>query len=109
MIGIQGWRNYHLSASVSGRVVQAVGSSDGFYTIDLQIQTLAVGAQSVEPLHANFIRIEVLPTARRNAPLPVCKDEEIQISGKLMWDADGFLEIHPKHSDELVIIRPACP
>jgi hypothetical protein len=108
MLGIQGWRNYHLPASVSGTVVQAVGSTDGFYTIDLAIQELTVDAQPVRLLRASFIRIEVLPLARKDPPLPVCKSEEVRISGKLTWDADGFLEIHPKHSNEIVIVGHAC-
>jgi hypothetical protein len=97
MLGIQGWRDYRLGATVGGRVVHSAGSTDGLYTVDLQIERLYVENRAVLlPRSPTFIRIEVFPFVRCGAPLPVRKYEEVCISGKLMWDADGFLEIHPK-------------
>lgn len=107
-MGIQGWRNYRLPADVTGTVVHAAGSTDGFYTVDLAIEKLTVDSKPVEPLRSNFIRIEVLPFRRKSPPLPVCRGEEVRVSGQLMWDADGFLEIHPKHSNEIVILNHTC-
>lgn len=107
MLGIQGWRNYRLPARVSGKVVQAAGSSDGLYTIDLAIENLSVDGKPVRLSRPSFIRVEVFPLVRHGAPLPVCKDELVCISGKLMWDGDGFLEIHPKHPNE--ILKGTCP
>ena len=107
-MGIQGWRDYHLSARVNGTVIQAAGSTDGLYTIDLRILQLHVGDQAVVlPEHLVFIRIEVFPFVRGGAPLPVHAYDKVCISGKLMWDADGFLEIHPKNSKD--ILRRSCP
>jgi hypothetical protein len=96
MLGIQGWRDYHLRASVQGRVVQAAGSTDGLYTIDVQIDRLCVADKSAALHRPSFVRIEVFPFSRIGAPLPVTRNQNVSISGKLMWDADGFLEIHPK-------------
>jgi hypothetical protein len=107
MLGIQGWRDYHLAARVGATVVQSAGSTDGLYTIDLRIQHLNVGSQMVELLRPSFIRIEVFPSVRKGAPLPVNAGDELCIGGKLMWDGDGFLEIHPKRADE--IRRGNCP
>ena len=97
ILGLQGWRDYHLRGTARGRVVHAAGSTDGLYTIDLRIERLYIEDDSVIlPRSPNFIRVEVFPFARAGAPLPVRENEEVCISGKFMWDADGFLEIHPK-------------
>jgi hypothetical protein len=109
MLGIQGWRDYHLPANVRGTVVQAVGSSDGLYTIDLAIKQLTVDGRVVQLQRASFVRVEVLPFVRIGAPLPVCKDDEIRVSGELMWDADGFLEVHPKHAREIATVKYKSP
>jgi hypothetical protein len=108
-MGIQGWRDYHLSANVSGTVIHAAGSTDGLYTIDLQIEQLHVGVQAVSlPKYPTFIRIEVFPSKRNGAPLPVHAGEVMCISGMLMWDADGFLEIHPKSATDIMeVVNPA--
>jgi len=100
ILGIQGWRNYHLPAKVSGTVVHAAGSSDGLYTIDLEIYDLTLANQSVPLLHSSFIRVEAFPWVRFGAPLPREGDGAC-VSGKLMWDGDGFLEIHPTSSSQI--------
>lgn len=107
MLGVQGWRDYHLPARVNGLVVQSAGSSDGFYTIDLRIEQLTVKSQTVALVDVSFIRVEVLPWVREGAPLPVKKGDEVCVSGNLMWDGDGFLEIHPKRA--LEISKNKCP
>ncbi len=100
ILGIQGWRDYHLRASIEGRVVQAAGSTDGLYTIDVQVHRLCVSNTPADLNLPSFIRIEVFPFARIGAPLPVAPNQNVSISGKLMWDADGFLEIHPKNASD---------
>jgi hypothetical protein len=100
ILGVQGWRNYHLPAQVSGTVIHAAGSSDGLYTIDLEIDGLMVANQSVALFHPSFIRVEVFPWVRFGALLPR-KGEKACVSGKLMWDGDGFLEIHPGTSSQV--------
>lgn len=97
MLGIQGWRAYHLGVVAKGKVVHAAGSTDGLYTIDLGIEKLIVGQRALDPpARPNFIRIEVFPLARIGAPLPVREGDQLCVRGPLLWDGDGFLEIHPK-------------
>jgi hypothetical protein len=105
MAGIQGWRDYHLCARVQGKVVQSAGSSDGLYTIDLAVEQMTVGTRFVEVVRPSFIRIEVFPRVRKGAPLPMRQGDQACISGELMWDADGFLEIHPHLSNEIAKSR----
>lgn len=102
MLGIQGWRDYKLPASVNGFVVHAAGSTDLFYTIDVKIESLTVGSRAVNIApDKTFIRVEVLPQTRFGAPIPVAPDQRVCISGRLMWDADGFLEIHPNRAADI--------
>jgi hypothetical protein len=97
MLGIQGWRAYHLRVVAKGKVVHAAGSTDGLYTIDLGIEKLIVGQHALDPpARPIFIRIEVFPLARFGAPLPVREGDQLCVRGPLLWDGDGFLEIHPK-------------
>ena len=103
MLGIQGWRDYQLSARVVGRVVQAAGSTDLFYTIDLMVDSLRVSDENVNSRADSFIRVEVLPRVRVGAPLPVHPREVVCVSGKLMWDGDGFLEIHPSVASDIQV------
>lgn len=102
MLGVQGWRNYHVLAQVDGTVVHAASSSDGFYTIDIGVRYLVVGGDSVKLMHDSFIRVEVKPWVRKGAPLPVSENSNVCIVGSLMWDGDGFLEIHPQKAADIV-------
>ncbi len=106
MLGVQGWRNYHILAKVDGTVVHAASSSDGFYTIDIAVSHIVVGGSPVYLGHHSYIRIEVKPWVRGGAPLPVFQDSELCISGALMWDGDGFLEVHPQKAAD--IVRRSC-
>lgn len=107
MFGIQGWRNYHVRVVATGAVVQAASSTDGFYTIDIAIQRLAVDGEEIKLEHQSYIRAELKPWVRRGAPIPVAKGDDVCVSGSLMWDGDGFLEVHPRSGSE--ILRHACP
>jgi|SRR5579864_2541420 len=106
ILGIQGWKDYHLTAQVDGTVVQVAGSTDGLYTIDVSIKQLKVADRLVTLAHpSSFIRVEVFPFVRIGAHLPRHAKDSVCISGKLMWDADGFLEIHPQQA---VQIQTVC-
>jgi hypothetical protein len=110
MLGIQGWRDYHLDGTVDGEVTHAAGSSDFLYTIDLQIKQMSVQGRTIDlGESAKFLRVEVLPFVRVGAPLPVQDKEEICVSGKVVWDGDGFLEIHPRHAKYIVPCRDGQP
>jgi hypothetical protein len=101
MWGIQGWRNYHIQAQVTGIVTHAAGSTDGLYTIDVRITDLTLNHKEVSISCPSFIRIEVFPLVRFGAPLPHYPGDVVCIAGGLYWDADGFLEIHPAKSRDI--------
>jgi len=97
--GIMGWRDYHTTARVSGRVTHAATSSDGLYTIDVEILRLFVGSKQIPLDSRRFIRIEVFPGARRLIQSDLIENQDVCVTGKFMWDGDGFFEIHPKSGD----------
>ncbi len=101
MLGVQGWRNYHVLATVDGPVVQAASSSDGFYTVDIAVRHFVLGSLPVRLGQDSYLRIEIRPWVRHGAPLPVSKNNVICISGALMWDGDGFLEVHPQKATDI--------
>jgi hypothetical protein len=96
-----------MDARVSGSVTHASSSDDGFYTIDIEIDTLSVNGASAPNAKGRFIRVETLPWVRSGAPLPVTSQEPVCILGGLWWDADGFPEIHPRRSAD--VKKGFCP
>lgn len=107
MLGIQGWRNYHVRVVADGAVVQTASSTDGFYTIDIAVKHLVVDGEPVKIEHQRYIRAEVKPWVRSGASLPVSKGDDVCVSGSLMWDGDGFLEVHPRKGSD--ILNHTCP
>jgi hypothetical protein len=95
--GVQGWTDFHLPAEAHGRVLYHRTSSDGFTTIDLKLNSLQVAGETVPLPNYRFIRAEVF---RGRVPLDklVLEDVDtaIMIRGKLVWDNDGWFEIHPQ-------------
>lgn len=94
-LGIQGWHDYHMVAQADGVVEHQAGSTDGLYTIDLRLNSLTVAGTLIPLAKISYLRIEVFPRAKRGAQLPVKVGDQLCISGKFMWDGDGFFEIHP--------------
>ena len=100
-LGIQGWRDYRMAAEADGRVEQQAGSTDGLYTIDLRLNSLTVAGSAIPLTRVSYLRIEVFPSAKRGAQLPVRVGDQLCISGKFMWDGDGFFEIHPRTGEDI--------
>ena len=95
--GVQGWTDFHLGAEAHGRVLYHRTSSDGFTTIDIKLNSLEVAGAIVPLPKYRFIRAEVF---RGWVPLDKLVlddiDTAIMIRGKLVWDNDGWFEIHPQ-------------
>jgi hypothetical protein len=96
-IGILGWRDTGFSMTVSGTVVHSpVYSSDGFLTIDLRLSKIVIGGKDIPLVGERFIRAEVCvcsPGLQRNQ-FPITNDR-LAVTGRVLWDGDGFYEIHP--------------
>ena len=109
-VGIVGWTDYCVEACAVGAVVHADRSADGFYTVDLALDSFAVQGQGTELAKPRFIRAELRGRARKQAKLIPRRGENARICGELMWDHDGFLEIHPRRQPQVeVLVRPQEP
>lgn len=104
-IGIFGWTDYGYNAEATGKVVQARLSSDRFFTVDLMLKHLNVGNAAVSEACCRFIRAEVY---QGNTPVPKgvrdLSAPTVLIRGKLVWDGDGYLEIHPERAGDYRVI-----
>jgi hypothetical protein len=103
-LGIQGWKDYGLNAAARGVVVQHRISSDGLMTVDLRLLSLAVDQVAIPILGPRYIRLEIyLGKVSVNRSLLRQPGTIIRADGKLVWDTDGWFEIHPQKSGD---VRP---
>jgi hypothetical protein len=104
-LGISGWTQTGCSGSGYGKPVRdAQWSTDGFFTIDVLIQTLAIASRKetvtmLQTANPRYIRLEVEPGTRAHSVCtqnrPTAQDI-IGFSGVVLVDRDGpFYEIHP--------------
>ena len=106
-LGIFGWRDMRVDVVVVGDVKQAVVSTDHFVTVDLRLLSVIADGQPVALSSERYLRAEVcerqlaLPPSRWPRP-----GDRVRISGLLMWDGDGFLEVHPQRVSDVEILHP---
>ncbi len=119
------WDEYDLWMEAYGNVVHDAYSTDGLETIDISLNSLAAydndsySGEAKCPQHGNdvehakwsemegrkFIRAEVFPQVLvfYSGPRPQ-PGNHVVVNGRLYWDRDGFLEIHPQHGGDLRIL-----
>ena len=101
-MGIQGWKDFHLNAEAHGTVVQNQLSSDRILTVDLRLISLAVNGTPIPLPGSRFIRCEIYRgKARVDKAMLAQKDAVMVVKGKLVWDADGWFEIHPQGQSDV--------
>ena len=98
-LGISGWKQTGCTAVAVGLAVRdAQHSTDGFWTIDVALDSFAIDGQPAAGVR--FIRIEVEPHTTAH---DVCEAAAIRrgsvlhFGGRVLIDTDGqgFLEVHP--------------
>jgi hypothetical protein len=97
-LGIFGWTDTGCAARASGSPVRdAQHSTDGFWTIDVELDAFRIGNATAEP--PRFLRLEIEPGTPAH---DVCSGRQILASaalsfgGPIVVDTDGpFLELHP--------------
>jgi hypothetical protein len=99
--GISGWRETGCGADASGRPVRdAQHSTDGFWTIDVGLESFAIAAVPANLTPPKFIRLEVEPGTKAHdvcAATPVMAGMLVVFGGAVVVDTDGpFLEVHPE-------------
>lgn len=96
-IGIRGWRDYCLDVEVTGQVWQVARSWDGYETVDIALERFGSAgdpANLVAGRH-KFIRLELRRAVRKGMRRNPAPGDRVEVRGHLLWDGDGFLEVHP--------------
>lgn len=103
-LGIRGWRDYCFRVYASGQVIQAADSWDHLFTVDLKISSLSQETAPPHPISCcRYIRAELFPHVWNGINRLPAVGDSYRISGRLEWDADGFLEIHPESAADVRI------
>jgi hypothetical protein len=109
------WDQYDLWMEARGTVIHNAYSTDGLETIDIKLLSLIAfdnESYSGTPKCSwpeidgeKYIRAEVFPQVLvfyLGAEPQV--GNTVLVKGRLYWDRDGFLEIHPQHGGDLRIL-----
>jgi hypothetical protein len=105
MSGVQGWRDYGINIAIDGRVAQLADSLDGMTTADLEVRRIEMGQAIPVDAPNKFLRIEIFGYVGRHLQVAALQDRVVEVRGKLMWDGDGFLEIHPVSASDIRILK----
>jgi len=105
-MGLRGWVDLGRAVGVSGEVLHAAYSTDKFYTVDLRIRSISLDGIPLEIAGERFIRAEICMACIRlpEASWPQAGNR-VHLAGKLKWDADGFLAVHPQRPDNIEIVN----
>ena len=96
-LGIQGWKDFHLNAEARGTVVQHQLSSDRILTVDLRLISLEINGTPIPMSNGRFIRCEIYRGKVRVDKRVLARTNAVMVvKGKLVWDTDGWFEIHPQ-------------
>jgi hypothetical protein len=99
-LGISGWNDYCLQIELSGVAVQSRRSTDGFQTVDIRI----LQANDSHWRSGSYIRVEVMPSVRRGLVHIPKVGDSYRIKGEVVWDGDGWLEVHPWAASDINFI-----
>ncbi len=102
--GFRGWSDYCSEACAVGLVERGVSGIDGMYTADLALREFSVNGEPTRLDGQRFIRVEFFPSVKKKTRRLPRKGDPARICGKLMWDGDGFLEIHPRNPADVEIL-----
>ena len=104
-LGIAGWKDYHMRARAQGPVVPHQISSSGFLTVDLRLNSLTVDDVPIPIAGMKYMRLEIF-LGKVGVQKAVRHDtnEVLSADGKLVWDSDGWFEIHPQASGDVKIL-----
>jgi hypothetical protein len=105
--GFRGWTDYCSVACALGEVRHAVGGIDGMYTVDLALSAFRVNEEETHLSNQRFIRVELFLALKKHMRVLPHEGDSVRICGKLMWDTDGFLEIHPRGPEDIQFVVPA--
>jgi hypothetical protein len=107
-VGVSGWKDTGCDAEGVGVAVrEAQKSAKDFWTVDVELERLAVGSTTAPP--GRFLRIEIWPGTHGSALLQrtkLGKGTRVAFGGPFLIDEDGpFLEVHPDEDFRILAAR----
>jgi hypothetical protein len=101
-LGISGWSDLGYDGEVVGTVLQTAKSTDKFYTVDMKLETFQIDGHKLPLEGDRYLRAEVClcDVELSDGDMPHEK-EKIWMRGRMVWDGDGFVEIHPRSTGEV--------
>ena len=108
-MGVQGWKDFNMHARARGHVMQHEVSSNGFRTVDLRLKSLTVDNVRVHWKGTRYMRVEIY-LGKVTVDPTILDDTNalLRVDGKLVWDEDGWFEIHPESTGD-VRLEPSHP
>lgn len=105
--GIQGWKDYHMHAKATGIVLQHELSSNGFLTTDIRLWTLTLNHVPINLTGPpRYMRLEIfLGKVSVDKEIYDNTNELIVAQGKFVWDSDGWFEIHPQKTGDVLPVK----
>jgi len=99
-LGVSGWKETGCEARAAGAPVRdAQHSTDGFWTIDVALESFAIRGNEADPTPPKFVRVEVEPRTSAHAVCAarrILAGTQLAFGGPVVIDIDGpFLEVHP--------------
>ncbi|WP_407542885.1 hypothetical protein Q0M94_24730 (plasmid) [Deinococcus radiomollis] len=98
-LGFGGWVDTGCDASAVGLPVRdAQYSTDGFWTIDVKLQSFTIGGESIPADPQRFVRVEIEPNTPASGHAFARANQPIQFSGRILIDThhgDELIEVHP--------------
>ena len=101
-LGIQGWTDLGYDGEITGLVKQTAKSTDQFYTVDMKLETLQIDGKKIPLTDDRYLRAEMclceVKLSKQDRPKV---GEKVWMRGRMVWDGDGFVEIHPRNAAEV--------
>ena len=101
-MGFVGWSDLGYDSEITGVVKQAAKSTDQFYTVDVKLETLQIDGRNIPLTDECYLRAEIclceVKLSEKDRPR---EGEIVWMRGRMVWDGDGFVEIHPRSEAEV--------
>jgi hypothetical protein len=96
-MGVFGWRDLGYDGEATGVVQRTARSTDQFYTVDMKLDGLRIDGKAMLLSGDRYLRAEVcLCEVKLSGPDRPNAGDKVWIRGRMVWDGDGFVEIHPR-------------
>jgi hypothetical protein len=105
--GIQGWKDYHMNARATGIALQHKFTSGPYMNIDMRLLSLTVDRTRVPLQGTKYMRVVIFLGDISVGPLVYEETNPVVVAqGKLVWNRDGWFEIHPQETGDVGLAPP---